>query len=152
MKRALPVCLSVLAVSCVSLEVQRLDEVARPPQPAESVAVLTQEPDEPYTVIAVLESSVDGALKGFDDLRSTMIDEAAQLGGDALILGPEAKTTGVIFVPTPLFFDEMKLTGQVITFDPVSAPDGVRENTSAATAAGPPLFSRTRRPVWPSQE
>jgi hypothetical protein len=34
-----------------------------------------------------------------------------------LILGPESKKTGVIFVPTPIFFDRKKLTGRVIAFD-----------------------------------
>jgi hypothetical protein len=117
MKRALLMTLCLLAFGCVSLKVQRLDEVVRPAQPAESVVVLSEEPDRPYTVIAVVESSYDGALKGFDDLRQEMIAEAAQLGGDALIIGPESKETGVIFVPTPIYFDKKKLTGEVIAFN-----------------------------------
>jgi hypothetical protein len=68
-------------------------------------------------VIARVESSYEGALKGFEDLRREMTTRAAQLGGDALILGPESKKTGVIFVPTPIYFDKKKLTGEVITFD-----------------------------------
>lgn len=134
MKRALLFCVCVLAVGCVSLKVNRLDEVARPPQPAESVAVLSEQPDQPYTVIAVLDSKVDGALRGFDDLRRKMIGEAAQLGGDALILGPEAKKTEVMFVPTPIFYDEMRLTGEVIVFDRASAPDTGPAGAASATA------------------
>lgn len=117
MRRAFVVPLCLLAVACVSTKVNRLDEDVRPPQPPESVAVLLEQPDQPYKVIAVLESSVDGALKGFDDLRREMIAEAAQLGGDALILGPESRKTEVMFVPTPIFYDKMKLTGEVIAFN-----------------------------------
>jgi hypothetical protein len=117
MRRALLISLCLLVFGCVSLKVQRLDEVVRPAQPPESVAVLLEEPDRPYTVIAVVESSFDGALKGFDDLRREMIAEAAQLGGDAVIIGPESKKTGVIFVPNPIYFDKKKLTGEVIAFN-----------------------------------
>ena len=117
MRRVLAVTVCLLVVGCVSLKAQRLDEVVRPARTPESVAVLAEEPDQPYTVIAVVESSYDGALKGFDDLRWEMIAEAARLGGDAVILGPETKKTGVIFVPTPIFFDSKKLTGRIIAFD-----------------------------------
>jgi hypothetical protein len=117
MWRVLPVTLCLLAVGCVSVSAQRLDEVVRPAQSPDSVAVLCEEPDRQYTVIAVVESSYEGALKGFDDLRREMIVESARLGGDALILGHEIKKTGVIFVPTPIFFDRKKLTGQVIVFN-----------------------------------
>jgi hypothetical protein len=44
------------------------------------------------------------------------VAKAAELGGDALILGPESKKSGVIFVPTPIYFDKKKLTGRVIAF------------------------------------
>jgi hypothetical protein len=117
MRRALLISICLFALGCVSLRVQRLDAVVRPAQPAESVAVLREAPDRPYTVIARVESSYEGALKGFEDLRREMTTRAAQLGGDALILGPESKKTGVIFVPTPIYFDKKKLTGEVITFD-----------------------------------
>jgi hypothetical protein len=117
MRRVLPATVCLLVIGCVSLKAQRLDEVVRPARPPDSVAVLAEEPDRPYTVIAVVEASFDGALKGFDDLRREMIGEAARLGGDALILGPEAKKTGVIFVPTPIYFDRKKLTGRVIAYD-----------------------------------
>jgi hypothetical protein len=117
MRRVLPATVCLLVIGCVSLKAQRLDEVVRPARPPDSVAVLAEEPDRPYTVIAVVEASFDGALKGFDDLRQEMIGEAARLGGDAVILGPEAKKTGVIFVPTPIYFDRKKLTGRVIAFN-----------------------------------
>ncbi len=117
MRRVLPVTVCLLVVGCVSLKSQRLDEVVRPARTPESVAVLAEEPDRPYKVIAVVEASFEGALKGFDDLRREMIGEAARLGGDAMILGPESKKIGVIFIPTPIYFDRKKLTGRVIAFD-----------------------------------
>jgi len=122
MRRAFVISLCLLAVGCVSLRVRRLDAVARPVRAAESVAVVHEAPDRPYTVIAVVESSYEGALKGFEDLRKELIAQAARLGGDALILGPESKQTGMILVatpsaPTPIFFDRKKLTGEVITFN-----------------------------------
>jgi hypothetical protein len=118
MKSALRICICFLAVSCVNVKVQNWDQVDRPARAPDAVEVLLAQPDQPYTVIAVVESSYEGALKGFDDLRREMITKAAELGGDALILGPESKKTGVIFVPTPIFFDKKKLTGEVIAFNP----------------------------------
>jgi hypothetical protein len=113
----LRIVLCLLAFGCVKVNVQQWDEIERPIREPESISVLLAEPEEPYTVIAVIESSFDGALKGFDDLRDELIIEAAQLGGDAVILGPESKSSGVIFVPTPIFFDKKKLTGEVIAFN-----------------------------------
>lgn len=117
MRLALRIAVCLLAVGCVKVKVQQWDQVVRPGRSPESVTVLSAEPEEPYTVIAVIESSFEGALKGFDDLREEMIIEAARLGGDAVILGPESKKSGVIFVPTPIFFDKKKLTGEVIAFN-----------------------------------
>jgi hypothetical protein len=94
-----------------------MDQVVRPARPPEAVEVLVGEPERPYMVIAEIESSYVGALKGFDDLRREMIARVAELGGDALILGPESKKSGVIFVPTPIYFDKNKLTGKVIAFN-----------------------------------
>lgn len=117
MRLALRLALCLLAVGCVKVKVQQWDEIERPIREPESISVLLAEPEEPYTVIALIESSFDGALKGFDDLREELIFEAAQLGGDAVILSPESKKTGVIFVPTPIFYDKKKLTGEVIAFN-----------------------------------
>jgi len=118
MKSALRISIMLLAVGCINVKVQNWDHVERPARAPDAVEVLLDQPDQPYTVIAVVESSFEGALKGFDDLRREMITKAAELGGDAVILGPESKKTGVIFVPTPIFFDKKKLTGEVIAFDP----------------------------------
>ena len=111
----------LLAVGCVKVKVQQWDQVERLARASGNVEVLLEQPEQPYTVIAVVESSYDGALKGYDDLREEMVTKAAELGGDAVILGPESKKTGVMFVatptPMPIFFDEKKLTGEVIAYN-----------------------------------
>lgn len=121
MRSVLRIVLCLLAFGCVKVNVQQWDEIERPIREPESISVLLAEPEEPYTVIAVIESSFDGAFKGFDDLREELILEAARLGGDAVILGPESKKSGVMFVatpvPAPIFFDKKKLTGEVIAFN-----------------------------------
>ena len=116
MKSALRIAVCLIAVACVKVKVQPMDEVVRTARSPDEVEVLVAEPEQPYTVIAKIESSFEGALKGFDDLRREMTAKAAELGGDALILGPESKKSGVIFVPTPIFFDKKKLTGEVIAY------------------------------------
>jgi SepF-like predicted cell division protein (DUF552 family) len=117
MKSALRMAVCLFAVGCVKVEVQQMDQVVRPARSPDVVEVLVAEPEQHYIVIAKIESSFDGALKGFDDLRREMIAKAAELGGDALILGPESKKSGVIFVPTPIYYDRKKLTGEVIAFN-----------------------------------
>ncbi len=117
MKVVLRIAVCLFAVGCISTKVEQLDQAVRPPQPPDSVVVYLEQPDQPYTVIAVIAASYEGALKSFDDLRRKMVDEAADLGGEALILGAESRKSRVIFVPNPIFFDRKVLTGEVITFD-----------------------------------
>lgn len=120
MTSALRIVLCLLFVGCARVRVEQTDRLPRPTRSPEAVEVLVGEPDRSYIVIARLESTFEGALEDFDDLRRKMIDKAAELGGDGLILGPESKKSGVIFVPTPvatpIFFDKKKLTGEVIVF------------------------------------
>lgn len=116
MRSTLPIAACVLVAACVKIRVEQTDPLPRPARSPEAVEVFVGEPERPYLVIARLESSFDGAAKGFDDLRLKMIAKAAELGGEGLILGPESKKSGVIFVPTPIFFDKKKLTGEVIVF------------------------------------
>ena len=52
MRRVLAVTVCLLVVGCVSLKAQRLDAVVRLARTPESVAVLAEEPDQPYTVIS----------------------------------------------------------------------------------------------------
>jgi hypothetical protein len=112
----IPVCL--LAVGCIKTNVQRLDHAVRPAGPPDSVAVLLEEPDQPYTVIAVIKSGSSTVFDSFDDIRKKMIAEAAALGGDAVILGPEEKKSTIIFNTVGFIKSDRKdLAGKVIVFD-----------------------------------
>ncbi|NIM48011.1 MAG: hypothetical protein GTN78_00420 [Gemmatimonadales bacterium] len=118
MRPALPISVCLLAVGCISTNVQRLDQAVRPARSPDSVAVLLEKPDQPYTVIAVVKSSSSAVFDSFDDLRKKMIAEAALLGGDALILGPESKKSTLIFNTVGFVQSEWKdLAGEVIVFD-----------------------------------
>lgn len=118
MRSALGVPVCLLAVACISTNVQRLDQAARPARAPDSVAVLLEKPDQPYTVIAVLKSSSSAVFDSFDDLRKELIAEAALLGGDALILGPESKKSTLIFNTVGFVTSDRKdLSGEVIVFD-----------------------------------
>jgi len=80
--------------------------------------VLEEAPDCPYTVIAHVESKSDAIFRGYDDLRRKLVEEAAELGGDALILGPEESDHQPIFLVTGMIMSEKKaLEADVIVFD-----------------------------------
>jgi hypothetical protein len=108
----------LLAVGCVRADVRRLDQVVRPARSPDSIAVLLEEPQQPYSVIATIESTGETVFDSFNDLRRKMIAEAAQIGGDALILGPESTKSTFIILPTALLkSDRKELTAEVIVFN-----------------------------------
>jgi hypothetical protein len=118
MRRWLRVCVCILAVGCISTNVQRLDDATRPARSPDSVAVLLEKPQGPYIVIAVIESNGETAFDSFEDLRKEMIAQAAKLGGEALILGPESINSEFIFTGTAMIkSDKRRSTGTVIVFD-----------------------------------
>jgi len=90
---------------------------AAPARAPESVLVFEKAPEQPYSVIARVESIAGNVFKGFDDLRLRTIDQEAQLGGDAVIVGPESTTTEFIILTTGMIpSGTKKLTGEVIIF------------------------------------
>ena len=118
MGRFVTVLLGVLAAGCVSASVHRLDQDLRPPSPPEAIEVLEEAPDRPYIVIAHIESRSDAIFRGYDDLRRKLVAEAAELGADALILGPEESDHEPIFLVTGMVMSEKKaLEAEVIVFD-----------------------------------
>jgi len=118
MTLALRICALLLAVGCVTAKVRQLDQAVRPARSPDSVTVLLEKPQRPYTVIATIESRGETVFDGFDDLRRKMVVEAAQLGGDALILGPESTKSTFIIIPTALIkSDRRELTAKVIVFN-----------------------------------
>lgn len=132
MGRPVVALLGVLAAGCVSASVHRLDQDLRPPCAPEAIEVLEEAPDCPYTVIARIESKSDAVFHGYDDLRRKLVEEAAELGGEALILGPEESDHHPIFLATGMIMSEEKtLEADVIVFDRTEEPAG-----SSGTAGG----------------
>jgi len=118
MRPWLRVSICIFAIGCISTNVQRLDQAPRPARSLDSVAVLLEKPQQPYSVIAVIESEAKSVFDSFDDLRKEMIAQAAKLGGEALILGPESTDSEFIFTGTAMIkSDKRNLTGEVIVYD-----------------------------------
>lgn len=82
-------CLVILA-GCIKTSVQPLDDTVRQARSPESVEVLHERPDPPYTVIAIIESRTVTVFESFEDLRGEMVVEAANLGGGPPGLGRES--------------------------------------------------------------
>jgi hypothetical protein len=117
MKAMLAVSIMLLAAGCVRANVERLDQAPRPERSPDDIQLLVEKPDQPYTVIAVVEAKADAVFKDFDDLRSKMLEEAAKLGGDAVILGAEdSESTFMITATGQIHSDRKKLRGEVIVY------------------------------------
>ena len=115
MRKWLGVSLCFLIVGCINTTVHRLDHAVRPARSPDSVTVFLERPQQSYTVIAVIESNTQTIFDSFDDLRREMIAEAAKLGGEALILGPESTDSEFIFTGTAMIqSDKRSLIGEVI--------------------------------------
>jgi hypothetical protein len=119
MGRMIQFLVCVLAAGCVTAKVHRLDQDVRPARTPDAIETLAEAPDRPYAVIARIESKSDAVFDSFDDLRTRMIAEAAELGGDALVLGPESTESDFVILPTGFLVksDRKKLAGEVIVFD-----------------------------------
>ena len=118
MGRFVTVLLGVLAAGCVSASVQHLSQGLRPPCLPEAIEVLEEAPECPYTVIAHVESRSGAIFHSPDDLRRKLVEEAAELGGDALILGSVTTYDEPIFVATGMVMSqEKRLEADVIVFD-----------------------------------
>ena len=77
-----------LLTGCIKTDVLRLETSLRPQTQPQSVRVLATEPTEPYVVIALV--TVSSGERGVDALRERLVEKAAQLGGDAVLLGAES--------------------------------------------------------------
>ena len=107
----------LVAAGCVSTSVQRLDDTIRTPRTVETVAVLREAPQGPYTVIAIIESEGRSAFDSFEELRAEMLAEAAKLGGDAVIMGPEATEERFILTGSAMVrSEERTMRCQVIVY------------------------------------
>ena len=117
MIRRLALFACLLTVGCVSTNVQRLDDAVRPARAPDAVTVLMEAPEQPYTVIAIIESKSGSVFDSFDEMREAMVAEAAELGGDAVLLGPEDTDERFILTGTAMIkSDERRLRCEVIVY------------------------------------
>ncbi len=118
MRLAIPVSACLLAVGCVRTDVQRLDRVVRPIRSPDSVAIFLERPQQPHVVIATIETTGETVFDSFDRMRRKMLARAAEIGGDALVFGPESTAETFIITPFALVkSDRRRLSGEVIVFD-----------------------------------
>jgi len=119
LSRAVPLTLAVAAVACSSgVDLLRLDTTVRPQTHPDSIRFLVEEPEQPYTVIALIAAHDVGS--GFLGLfrkpaRTSLQEAAARLGGDAVLVGTGSLSrvgTGGEYGGTVL-----QLSGKVIVFD-----------------------------------
>jgi hypothetical protein len=117
MGRAFLVSLCIVASGCVTSHVQRLAPHLRPEQASDSIIVFEEAPEQSYTVIALIESQTGNVFESFDDLRANIVDQAAQLGGEAVIVGPGSREKEFIILMTGMIPSEnKKLSAEVIVF------------------------------------
>jgi len=73
MRAALGLSIALIASGCARAAVERFDDVPRPQRAPEEVQVLLEKPDEPYTVIAVVEAKTDAVFESFEELSQTLV-------------------------------------------------------------------------------
>jgi len=105
--RVVPLAVLLAASACHAYHTNtlRLEPTVRSPTRVDSVRVLGQEPQQPFTVIAFVSVSPNWVRAGNERLARRLAREAAKLGGDAVLLGTDSFTHSGV------------LTGKVIVFD-----------------------------------
>jgi hypothetical protein len=121
--KCLALVIVVLAmVGCTTTsDVMRLDDNTRAPTLMSDVAVLVEEPSRPYSVIALVEVSDQGWDLSLEELKQSMLEQAAALGGDAVIIGMNTTQSGTALVPIGnMYFGvdqvEKQLIGKVVVY------------------------------------
>jgi hypothetical protein len=118
MRFHLAAAIALVVGGCVSTSVRQMDTTVRSPRSLDAVAVLEEAPSRAYTVIATIEAGSDLVFDSFDDIRDEMVVQAAELGGDALIVGPDSTETRFILTGNAMIrSDSRRLLGEVIVFD-----------------------------------
>ena len=115
LSRVVPLAVVLTAIGCTRADVLRLDPMLRPQTHPDSVRLIAQEPQQPYTVIALVSVRADRLLGSQGDAQRRLLKEAARLGGDAVLLGTGSLTrvgTGGEYGGS-----QLQLTGKVIVFD-----------------------------------
>ncbi len=111
----------IAALGCASANVMRLDNTVRPATSPDSIALLLEEPNRPYTAIALIEVSDESWGLSLETLRDKLLDEAATLGAHAVILTQKSTQSGGVLVPVGNTWflantEERRLVGKVIVF------------------------------------
>ena len=122
MRCSVLVMLVLAIVGCTTTsDVMRLDDIARAPTPLSDIAVLVEEPSRPYSVIAMVEVSDQGWDLSLEELKQSMLNQAAALGGQAVIVGMGTSQSGTAFVPIGSMYYgvnqvEKKLIGKIVVY------------------------------------
>jgi len=109
-------------LNCTSTDILRLDETKRVPKQASELQLFLEEPKNDYKAIALIEVSDQGWDLSFEQLKRELLSKAAQIGGDAIIVGTKSEEGGTtIIMPVGQTwmvtqFDKKKLVGKVIVF------------------------------------
>ena len=111
----------LLLVSCTSTDVLRLDETKRPPKQPSELHLLLEEPKQEYQTIALIEVSDQGWGLTLEQLKRDLLSKAAQIGGDAVIIGTKTEESATSFVPVGSTWvatqlNTQKMVGKVIVF------------------------------------
>lgn len=117
--RVIPLAIVCAAIGCNSTDILRLDSTPRPRTHPHSVRLIAQEPQQPYTVIAIV-----AARDGLASARDLLIKEAARLGGHAVLLDAGSLTR--ISNGGDLGGTTLQLSGKVIVFT-----DSTRSNVGS---------------------
>jgi len=113
--------LACTILSCTTSDILRLDQIKRSPKQASEIQILLNEPKSAYQGIALVEVSDEGMGASLEQLKNKMVADAAQLGGDAVIIGRESEEEGSSFTPVgkswvATTYNKKKLIGKVIVF------------------------------------
>ena len=115
LSRVIPLAFVLGSIGCTRADVFRLDQTVRPQTFPDSVRLIAQGPQQPYTVIALVSVRPDPTFGSQQDARKRLLKEAARLGGDAVLMGTGSLTrvgTGGEYGGTALL-----LSGKVIVFN-----------------------------------
>jgi hypothetical protein len=111
-----------LLLGCAPADVMHLEQQPRAPKRLSDVQVFLDEPTRPYKAIAMVQASDQGWGLSLDTLKSKMVEKAAALGGDGVILGQQSsQSAGTYFMPIGnalygMNLSEKKLAGKIIVF------------------------------------
>lgn len=114
LSRFVPVAVVIGTIGCGgTLDILRLDATLRPQTHPDSIQLLAEEPEQPYRVIALVTATEGGFTP--KSARERLLEAAARLGGDAVLLGIGSLTrvgTGGESGGTTL-----QISGKVIVFE-----------------------------------